>query len=112
MLSKDEIRWSPVVPVCDSRGCWSAIKRAVNLDRLKLLGIIGKKIPGPHASWVEGAFPTRRGERRRAEKDAGQREGTFDVRRFWFKQVCLVNRFNFGALWIHGLQSLAPKSLK
>jgi len=38
-------------------------KRAVDLDRSKLIGVVTEKTLGPHPYRIEGPFSTRGGER-------------------------------------------------
>src|SRR5258708_39291678 len=98
LRGEDEISGSLLVPACDRRGAWRAIKCAIDLDCLKLAGVVAEKILRAHALRIEGTFPTSSGERRSAEKDAGQGEWTFGVwlvcgfrKLFQFKQSWLKN---------------------
>src|SRR5437899_2483652 len=76
---EDEISWGLLVPICDRRSSGSAVECAVDLDRLKLAGIVTEKILRAHADWIERAFPSCRRKRRSAKKDGRQRKRAFVV---------------------------------
>src|SRR5258708_5325793 len=71
LRGESEISGSLLVPTCDCRGAWRAIKCAIDLDCRKLAGVIGEKIARPHALWIERALPARCRERQSAEKNLG-----------------------------------------
>src|SRR6266480_3625539 len=80
LRGEGEVSGSLLVPACHGRGAWRAIKRAIDLDRLKLTGIVEKKIARLHARRVETALPAVCGESGSGEENLSTRnlEGSDD----------------------------------
>jgi len=66
------------VPAVDRRTRGSTVERRIDLDGVKLAGVVGEIVSGFQLGRIERTRPTRSGKRRSAEAESAHEVGAFD----------------------------------